>query len=173
MGYTTYFTGEFTLDRPLTIEHRTYLKTFSETRRMKRDASKTAEREDKVREAVGLPIGEDAAYFVGATADFGQEHTSDIVNYNRPPTGQPGLWCKWEPNEEGTAILWNEAEKFYDYVEWLAYLIEHFLEPWGYKLNGVVEWSGEEDEDVGRIHVRDNKVAAKQAEIVHPEPDWD
>ena len=40
---------------------------------------------------------------------------------------QPGLWCQWVPNASGTAIVWDEGEKFYYYIEWIKYLIEHFL----------------------------------------------
>ena len=172
MGYTTDFEGSFKLDRPLTVAHKVYLDQFAETRRMKRDAAKTEKRDDPVRLAVGLPVGEEGAYFVGEGGFAGQDNGSDVLNHNVSPEGQPGLWCKWVPNEAGTAIEWSGAEKFYDYVEWIAYLIEHFLEPWGYKVNGVVEWDGEESDDKGRIHVKDNMVQAIRAEVVHEEPTW-
>ena len=71
------------------------------------------------------------------------------------------------PNEEGTAIAWDGGEKFYGYVEWIAYLIEHFLEPWGYKVNGTVEWDGEERGDIGRIRVEDNMVSAKEGRVIY------
>jgi hypothetical protein len=54
--------------------------------------------------------------------------------------------------------MWNGAEKFYYYVKWLEYLIEHFLAPWGYVLNGTVTWQGEEGEDQGTITLADNDV---------------
>jgi hypothetical protein len=172
MGYHTDFDGEFKLDRPLAPEHKAFLEAFNKTRRMVRDASKTEDREDPIRKAAGLPVGTDGAYFVGEEGFAGQNAGTDVLDNNRAGGGQPGLWCQWVPNEDGTAIVWDTGEKFYEYSEWIAYLIEHFLEPWGYKLNGVVEWNGEEDEDVGRLHVKDNLVAAKQAEVVHPEPNW-
>lgn len=75
-----------------------------------------------------------------------------------PFEGRPGLWCDWQPNSDGTAIIWSGAEKFYNYVEWLEYIIKHFIEPWGNKLNGEVEWYGEDRDDVGKIIVKDNKV---------------
>ena len=167
MGYTTNFHGEFKLDRPLTEAHKAFLTKFNETRRMGRDASKTERRPDPVRLAVDLPVGPDGAYFVGEGGFAGQDAGPDVLDSNRSSGGQPGLWCQWTPNEGGTSIVWDEGEKFYDYTEWLAYLIDNFLEPWGYKLNGVVEWSGEEDGDIGRIHVKDNMISAKQAE-----PSW-
>lgn len=160
MGYTTDFTGSFELDRSLAPEHGAYLKRFATTRRMMRDASKTTQRSDPGREAAGLPVGPQGAYFVGAGGGYGQEHSEDVLDYNSPPDGQPGLWCQWVPTDEGTAIVWDGNEKFYYYVEWLEYLIEHFLGPWGYKLNGQVTWRGEDFDDSGVLYVRDNRVKA-------------
>lgn len=159
MGYTTEFYGAFKLNRPLADAYRLYLTQFSETRRMKRNSVLTVQRPDPVRFAVGLPVGNEGEFFVGCTEDFGQEHgAKDIVNYNGAPSTQPGLWCKWVPNEDGTAIEWNGAEKFYDYTEWLKYLIANFLEPWGYNLNGEVAYEGEDHEDFGKIVVVNNEV---------------
>jgi hypothetical protein len=136
--------------------HMAYLNLFSDTRRMKRDAKKAKELPDPVREAVGLPLGPEAAYFTGGNGFKGQDEDSSILDYNRPPHGQPGLWCQWVPSEDGTAILWNGMEKFYNYTKWLEYLVKHFLQPWGYVLNGEVTWSGEEPEDTGVIRIREN-----------------
>lgn len=167
MGYTTYFEGSFELDRPLTVAHKTYLEKFAGTRHMKRDAALAARRDDPVREAVGLPVGDEGAYFVGDRDDWNAEHGPDVVDPNREPEAQPSMYCQWVPNEEGTSIAWDGGEKFYGYVEWIAYLIEHFLEPWGYKVNGTVEWDGEERDDIGRIRVEDNMVSAKQGRVVY------
>jgi uncharacterized protein (TIGR02996 family) len=139
-------------------EHAAYLMTFSRTRRVRRDPAKAARLPDPVREAVGLPLGEEAAYFVGGRGFMGQDDDESVLSHNYPPKGQPGLWCQWEPNKDSTAIVWSGAEKFYDYVEWLRYLIEHFLQPWGYVLNGDVKWEGEIAEDRGVITVKDNEV---------------
>jgi hypothetical protein len=173
MGYTTDFAGSFEFDRPLAPEHKAYLDRFAETRRMLRDAIKTAARPDPVRIAAGLDVGPGGAYFVGADDFHGQEHSEDILDYNQPPQGQPSLWCQWVPTDEGTAIVWDEGEKFYHYVEWLEYLVKHFLGPWGYKLNGRVSWQGEEGEDSGDIYVRDNKVKVISDERLRKETDWD
>lgn len=145
MGYTTNFNGSFELDKPLTDEHRAYLEAFNNTRRMARDASKAALLDDPVRIAAGLPIGERGAYYVGAKGLAGQDRDDSIIDYNQPPKGQPGLWCQWMPDDGGGAtIVWDQSEKFYHYVEWLEYLIEHFLQPWDTPL--PVRWSG-----MGRI----------------------
>jgi len=154
VGYTTDFDGRFTVTPPLKPEHKAYLDAFNYSRRMKRDADKAEKLPDPVRLAVNLPIGEEGEYYVGA--DEGKD--SGILNYNRTPGDQPGLWCQWIPTEDGKYIEWDGGEKFYDYVEWLSYIIDHFLLPWGYNLNGRVEWTGEDSEDVGAINVEDCRV---------------
>src|SRR5947207_635951 len=109
MGYTTDFKGEFSLDRPLSPEHAAYLTRFSETRRMRRNADMTALLPDPLREAVGLPVGVDGAFYIGDKDEAGQTRSDDIVDYNNAPNGQPGLWCQWVPNEAGTALEWDEG----------------------------------------------------------------
>src|SRR5262249_25443882 len=136
-------------------------KQFSETRRMKRDPEKASLLPDPHREAVGLPLGEEAAYFVGGKSFFLMSNDDSVLDGNRPPATQPGLWCKWVPTEAGSAIVWNGVEKFYDYVEWLEYLIDHFLDPWGYFLNGRMTWQGEDRSDRGVITVTQNEVTAE------------
>jgi hypothetical protein len=83
--------------------------------------------------------------------------------------GMPGFWCQWRPNEDGTAIEWDGGEKFYNYIEWLEYLIKQFFEPWGIKLNGDVRWYGEDRDDIGLIEVRDSVVKIKYANVTYEE----
>lgn len=146
-------------------EHAAYLKKFSETRRMQRYSKKVKEMPDPIREAAGLPLGPEAAYFVGGKGFMGQGEDESILDYNKPPRGQPGLWCQWVPSKDGTAILWNGMEKFYYYIEWMEYLIKHFLKPWGYVLNGEVTWQGEEFEDSGVIRIKDNRIKVEHNEF--------
>ena len=182
MGYNTRFSGAFVVTPQLRPEHRAYLYAFSETRRMKRNPLALEDMvthkqlyPDPLRLAVGLPVGDGGGYFVGETTALvslaqkpfpwagikGQAHDGSVVDYNEPPIGQPSLWCDWRQNEDGMLIEHNGGEKFYFYVEWLQYLIDHFLKPWGYQLNGRVSWVGEEeDEDRGLIDVEDNIVTA-------------
>lgn len=191
MGYTTNFTGKFQLDRPLAPQHAAYLRMFSETRRMARDPAIAATLPDPIREAARLPIGPHGTYFVGGNGDFGQEYDPSVLNNNHPPGlpgwnvsgesyedhrkaceaavaagAQPGLWCQWVPSEDGTAIEWDEGENFYEYTLWLRYLIENFLRPWGYVLNGKVRFQGEDSDDRGAVIVEDNNVTHKEDTII-------
>ena len=167
MGYTTDFEGEFLLDRPLEPEHEAYLRQFSETRRMKRDPQLASDLDDPVRIAAGLPIGIEAAYFVGGGGFAGQDKDNSILNYNYESSEQPGLWCQWVPTDDSEGIEWNGVEKFYHYTEWLEYVIEHFLVPWNYVLNGEVYWQGEESSDMGKLLVKDNEVIAREGKVIY------
>lgn len=185
MGYTTYFSGQFDCTPPLTADQVAYLRRFSETRRMARKPGAVDDKPDPLREAVGLPPGQYGDFFVGSTDKYGQDYSSEsVLDSNNPPGSpipawawtnapkvgsidagyadpsqrQPGLWCQWLPNEDGTAIVWDEGEKFYSYVEWIEYIIKMFLSLWGVTLSGEVYWDGEDGEDAGVIMVHDNKV---------------
>lgn len=167
MGYTTEFNGQFDLTPKLTPAQTEYLQEFSRTRRVKRNDSIAEEMPDPKREAVALPIGYQAEYFIGIIDDAAQDFNRSIITENDdpsivdedcPPSSQPSLYCHWIPNDEGTCIKWNGGEKFYYYEEWLAYIIEHFLEPWGVVANGTIEYQGEESCDNGLITVTNNKI---------------
>ena len=150
MGYTTDFNGEFRLDRQLDLDTHTFLANFNLTRHMKRNI-----------EGYGVE-GEFYLPKVKKVKEWTQETEksySTVVDHNRPPSTQPGLWCQWTPNDAGTAIIWDSGEKFYEYVKWLQYLITNFLAPKGYTLNGKVEYQGEDSHDFGVICVEDNKIA--------------
>ena len=148
------------MDPPLKPEHKAYLAAFAETRRMARDEALAAKEPDPIREAAGLPVGKQGDFVVNDSGGniFGDDSASSVTDHNRPPEGQPGLWCQWVPNEDGTAIRWDGSEKFYHYADWIEYLIERFLTPWGYKLAGTVKWQGEERSDRGFICISNNKV---------------
>lgn len=148
MGISTRFDGAFRLDKPLSLAHQAYLRRFIRTRRMKRAVELLNGLPDPNREAVGLPLGAEGAYFVAEPSANRYREDPTILDYNQPPEGQPGLWCQWIPTEDGTAIVWDGREKFYFYTEWLDYLIAHFLKPWGYTLNGTVHWVCDELSDV-------------------------
>lgn len=167
MGYTTDFNGSFELNKPLAPAHKAYLEKFAETRRMKRKEELALELPDPIRDAAELPVGFDGAYFVNGRGYCGQDNDESVTDSNRPPTGQPSLWCQWVPNNDGTAIVWDGGEKFYEYVDWIEYLIENFLKPWGYTLNGEVEWIGEDPNDRGMIVIDNNVVKVKTGRIIY------
>lgn len=168
MGYTTDFSGEIKIEPALTPEQVKYLKAFSETRRMKRDVAilkkMVQKNPDKIRTDVNLPLGEEGGYYVSGTGHYGQDATPDVIDSNHAPSEQPGLWCQWEPSKDGTTIAWNEGEKFYSYLQWMQYLVEHFLKPWKRVANGTIYWQGEDEDDFGQLIVEDNVVKFREGE---------
>lgn len=171
VGYSTDFSGEFALNKTLSYEHDAYIKKFSSTRRMKRDAVIAATLNDPLRDAIKqFDVGIDGGYYIGLDEYSMGDDDGSVLDRNGPPEGQPGLWCQWVPNEDGTAIEWDGGEKFYNYVEWIVYIVEHFLKPWGYSISGQVTWRGEDIDDRGTIYAKNNEIEAVDDVIVNPGP---
>jgi hypothetical protein len=171
VGYSTAFTGVFKLDKPLKPEHQQYLEAFYEKRHVKWDVTKIQNIPDPLRKAVGLPVGEEGAYFVADYVTYIRENRLPfdlIVDSNHPPKGIPGLNCQWRPSVDGKCIEWDNVEKFHWYVDWLDVIIVDFLEVWGYVLNGTVNWQGDEKEDFGTIVVTDNQLEVLDGVIKPP-----
>src|SRR4051794_27930055 len=75
-------------------------------------------------------------------------------------SGRPCIYCQWRPTDDGERIAWDGGEKFYGWLEWLEYLVNNRLKPLGYTMNGEVRWQGEDPQDAGVIHVRENQIEA-------------
>lgn len=158
MGYTTDFEGMIEVVPPLNEAEMDFLRKFAETRRMKRGKG---------------------PYYVDGSGSFGQGSDEDIMEYNVPPEGQPGLWCQWVPTHDGTGIEWDGNEKFYDSPEWMTYIIDHFLKPGcvaakelpflqaNHVCNGHIYAQGEESSDMWLLEVNDNKVKVRQGTVTY------
>jgi hypothetical protein len=160
MGYSTDFIGSVRIVPPLNDHEIAYLKTFAGTRRMQM---------------------KEGPYFVGQGGLAGQDQGPNVVAYNQPPEGQPGLWCQWKPLDDGTALEWNRNEKFHEADKWMRYLIEHFLRPgahaaatkdpqfarfsFDHEAAGQIMASGEQWPDLWRIDVDANRVSVERYEV--------
>lgn len=163
MGYTTAFEGAITIDPPLNPFEILYLRKFNETRRM-----------DRTR----------GPYFVEGTGAFSQNENADVTDSNEPPAEQPSLWCGWTVTEDGTHVVWDGVEKFYEAKAWMGYLIDHFLKSgahaekgggpgrpaefahftFDHTLNGTIRAQGEDPGDRWFLRVIDNQVTR-----IHPD----
>ena len=169
MGYTTKFSGDIYIEPPLNPAEQAFLKRFAETRRMDRRKG---------------------PYYL-CDSEYGQDQADDIRSYNRPPEGQPGLWCQWVPYESerlpqwnGNSLVWDGNEKFYCSAEWMVYLIDHFLRPdaeakgqpgfedftFDHVCTGVIQAHGEDSDDVWQLIVKQNEVYVATAEVVYGKP---
>lgn len=149
--YQTRLFGRFTLDKPLTTTHAEYLHAFSEKPHMRWYTDKIALLPDPVRAAVGLPLGDGGAYFVGDVVDEARYVEQALAEVR----GLPNRFCDWQPTADNMGIEWNGMTDTYFYVEWLDYLMRHFLTPWGYRLAGEVHWQGDHPGDAGVITFTD------------------
>jgi len=151
MGYSTRFEGIIELDKPLDKETYTFLKKFSNTRRMKRN--------------LGPEYGVEGEYYVDGKGDYGQDREDNVVDYNAPPSTQPGLWCHWTPTKDKKGIKWDDGgEKFYEAAPWMDYILNKILAPKGYIANGTIEAQGEELADHWWLHVENNKISTETTE---------
>lgn len=187
MGYTTDFSGRLNLTPAATQKQIEYINEFSGTRRMGRDVNKlmklyggkfgrpmplilTDEQKAHILalETDGFYVSVESKKTPNPVEVYGiqgeflantaSENDASVINYNKEPSTQPGLWCQWILTSDGEHLEWDGGEKFYNYVEWLEYMIKNFFEPWGIKLNGEITWIGEDSSDRGKIKVTDNKV---------------
>jgi hypothetical protein len=173
VGYTTKFWGELYFDSPIDVKLKDYINKFSEIRHMKQNNKEIMKQNSEwERHCFNGLLGVEGAYYLGSPSAerLRGERIEEwllrtyqdkcIIDYNNPPTGVPGLWCDWYINNRGN-LEWTGREKFYNYVEWLEYLIKHFFSPEGYFLNGELVFRGERDEDGGFIIVSNNRVKVR------------
>jgi hypothetical protein len=114
MGYTTDFEGSVAVVPELNADEVSFLKDFAQTRRVQRTGGP-------------LYVGHDVPGYID---DYGQgQGTDTVTDGNRPPAGQPGLWCQWVPNDDGSEIEWDGGEKFYESAAWMKYIVENLLAP--------------------------------------------
>ena len=183
MGYTTEFQGSLSFNKELEPTMRDYIDRFTAVRHMDRSNEIIKEMDpDWEKHCLNGNLGENGEFYVipetfpvdwlnpdsydgkhakgpDYHANWGQAHDRSVLNYNKPPESQPGLWCDWCINEYGE-LEWDGGEEFYNYVEWLEYLIDKIFASAGYVLNGKIAWRGENFEDNGLILVDNNKVHA-------------
>jgi hypothetical protein len=114
--------------------------------------------------AVSPPLNEEEIYYLGkfnTYTDYAAEAEEAIYG-----------WCQWVSTADGSAIVWDEGEKFYDSVYWMQFIIDHFLKPDGHAkgkpgfeaftfdhvCNGVIYAEGEDSDDRWALRVKDNDV---------------
>jgi len=141
-------------------KHRIYLRKFCASRRMAFNKQAILHRPDPFREKVCLPLGQEGGYYVNNPDDedgnMGAENSISVLDYNRPPIGQPSLHCGWTVTK--SRLLWTWDLRCTKHVAWLEYLIDHFFKPWGYHLNGTLSWFNDLANNSGDIFVDNNKL---------------
>jgi hypothetical protein len=165
MGYHTHFWGSVSITPPLSQDEIVFLKAFSRTRHVIRDAGPYY-----------------IEYVKVGAKSCGRKNGNECENL--PDDGQPGVWCAWIPSDDGAEILWNGQEKAGYAAEWMQYIIDHFLQPIplaqqaqptrfrflaGHKLDGEFGAQGDESSDRWKLVVRSNQVAVVPIEVIEVE----
>lgn len=162
MGYTTWFEGGLTPNKPFKKEFVNYINDFSEKRHEPRDVEIIKRSDpDWAKHCLDGNLGPYGMYYVGDFDEGVIDHSFNkgIIDHSLAKSYTcPGYWCDWVINKNTGMVEWNDSEKFYNYIEWLKFLVDNFFEPAGYKLNREIFWEGEEREDNGVIVVKDNNI---------------
>lgn len=82
----------------------------------------------------------------------------DLIKEGEHPDSS---YMQWVPSQTLDAIVWDGNEKFYDYEQWMAWLLR-WLDARGIKANGQLEWRGEDHSDIGRISIVDNAMEVEK-----------
>lgn len=167
MGYSTVYVGDIKIEGVVPIKVFDYINEFSKIRHMKRNNKIIKELDINYGIKIfDYKLGTDGEYYVNYSDPLMDdlEFKDSIIDYNAPPSTQPGLWCKWIlkgekkiDGYENVKIQWNRAEKFYDGYEWLKYIINNFLGKKGLRCEGVLS-SINDFNEVEYIFVVNNKI---------------
>lgn len=76
-------------------------------------------------------------------------------------------YLQWVPSETLDALVWDEGEKFYDYEQWLQWILR-WLADRGVRASGQLDWRGEDGSDIGRITVADSAVTVEKGAATAP-----
>lgn len=155
MGYDTNFDGSIDIQPALSKELTDYIRQFSNIRHFKRDISKIHE----LNGGLGLSFclngnpGEDGCFYIG------NDLKTDLVSVSNDEV-LDGLsyWCDFTVKPDGTKILWTQAGKTRCGLEWVTFMINHLIAPFGHVCNGKFECQGDNFDDKWEICVENNEV---------------
>ena len=110
-----------------------------------------------------------------------QEFSFGEVSYSKHD--EPDSHCDFIPDNSGKFIKWDGTEKTSDAVEWVQFLINHFLKEgaiasncsssefeeftFNHVLNGELEADGEKSGDLWLLKVANNRVTRHEAIITY------
>lgn len=88
-----------------------------------------------------------------------------LLEFNEDPDliegSHPDSYMQWVPTESLDGIVWDGNEKFYNYTEWMQWLLL-WLGDRGVTASGELLWSGEEVGDVGVLSVLNGVATANR-----------
>lgn len=160
MNYSTEFEGVIHIVPPLNLVEILYLVEFA---------------------AIRHTACEEGPYFIRGVDRY------TLAPRSKPAEGKPGLYCGFAPDEDGRVLESNEDGKTYGAIEWVQYLIDHFLKPgaiastsgdpqfadfqFNHVLHGELKAQGDDPDDMWLLKVVENRVTKHEA-VVSYEPSF-
>jgi len=84
----------------------------------------------------------------------------------------PGMFCQWILTNDLMGVKWDGEEKFYQWEEWLNWLVRNFFLPNAVNITGRVAFQGEDIEDAGYIEVLEgNRVVVTRLPVIADDRD--
>lgn len=189
MGYTTDFIGCIDIYPPMNESEQAYLTAFAESSR--------GDEGQSTYDVPGNPAAEQFEPTTRTTRDrrgatraawqIRPESAMARIRYaqqDRPPS----RWCGWVPAWSGACLTFDGKEKFYQPMEWLHFLIQHFLcadakaasaglgyfenFTFDHVLDGVIAGSRRDTGELFLIDVRDNVLTRTVLRQGDPQP-WE
>jgi hypothetical protein len=177
MGYDTVFGGSIEVvfkDKKNRDEAAELINGLARTKRVARDLTKVEEHLPKPVNEYGVQgelffPTEEWPWWSCCGQTYGDPSVADL---NIPPVTQPGLWLQWianpsEDDDTKMSIVWDGNEKFYDYVEWMKYIVSKIIAPRGGMANGYIECCGDDCLEIMVIEVEDNYVREQNGCITY------
>ena len=117
---------------------------------------------------------EDAATFLEIVNDKRTDRTKDFFDRvaASPEAQIPYSVGLLELSDDRSQILPETDESRAGAGTWLQLVVEHFLVPKGYSVEGEITWNGDEAEDRGCIYAQGQQVEVVDDRIENPGPSW-
>ena len=150
-----YFEGSFSLTPGLSAAQAAYLRAFLAVQHGFWPLQYVQQQPDLLRTAVGLPIGEDAALYVGHYSNGlkGRHPFTDKHSTSSPgPGGQPHCGnCPWQLSSDGTHLLPDKKKLAAMPLKWLGWLVTNLLSPWRIDIKGLASFDDPCTSQEGKI----------------------
>ena len=150
-----YFQGAFNLTPALSAAQAAYLDAFLAVQHGFWPPEYIRQQPDLLRDAVGLPLGEDAAFYVGHCSN-GLKGRHPFIDKHRTTSPGPGDQphcgrCPWQLSSDQRQLLPSKKKLTTMPLKWLAWLVTYILAPWKINLTGLASYDDPCTSQEGRI----------------------
>ena len=150
-----YFQGAFNLTPALSSAQTSYLQAFLAVQHGFWPLKYVRQQSDPVREAVGLPLGADAAYYTGHHSNGLKGRHPFIDKYNTispGPGNQPHCGnCPWQLSPDDRQLVPDKKKLAAMPLKWLGWLVKYIFTPWKINVTGVASYDDPCTSQEGKI----------------------